>query len=332
MIKYSLQRLGGIAGVGAGENEHARRWAARLELPMMLVVLWIPIQWYLEVQGLLGHAASRGGDWAVWLMFVLETSVLTALVDDKRTYLLHNWMNPFIILAGLPLIWNITPLAGLLRSLRLLLLLSLLLRFSATLRGILAHNRLGTTLGVSMAVIILAGMLMAAIEPTVATAWDGIWWAWVTVTTVGYGDIVPVTPAGKLFGAMLILLGVGLFSLMTASFSSFFIGRDVSKVEQEIEKDVGRLQREEFDIHATIERVGRSLSGLEERMEALERKEAQVGKVERRMERDFDRAQQKDSDLRTTLEWIGKSLSRIERRLDSLERKARDTSLGDGRD
>ncbi len=331
MKRYSLQRLGGIAGVDAGENERARYWAARLELPMMLVVLWIPIQWYMEVQGVLSHAASRGGDWAVWMTFVLETSILTVLVDDKRRYLLHNWLNLFVILAGLPLIWDITPLAGLLRSLRLLLLLGLLLRFSSTLRGILAHNRLGATLGISMAVIILAGMLMAAIEPSVTSAWNGIWWAWVTVTTVGYGDIVPVTPAGKLFGALLILLGVGLFSLMTASFSSFFIGRDVTKVEQVLEKDVGRLQREEFDIHATIERVGRSLSGLEERIATLERREARVGEVERRIERDFEQVQQKDVDLHRVIEQVGASLSRIEARLESLERRGRQTSRKDGR-
>lgn len=326
MISGSLQRLAGIAGVAPGENERARRWAARLELPMIFVVLWIPIQWYLEIQGLISHGASRGGDWAVWMMFVLETTVLTTLVDDKRTYLLHNWMNSLIIVAGLPLIWDIAPLAGLLRSLRLLLLVSLLMRFSSTLRGILAHNSLGTTLGISLAVIILAGLLMAAIEPTVGTPWDGIWWAWVTVTTVGYGDIVPTTAAGKLFGALLILLGVGLFSLMTASFSSFFIGRDVSKVEEEIEKDVERVELEEVDIRATIERVSKSLSLIEARMDKIERKGQQMGKVERQIERDFDRVQEKEADLHTTIQSIGATLSRIEGRLETLERKLREVS------
>lgn len=326
MSRYSLQRLAGIAGVAPGENARARHWAARLELPMVFVVLWIPIQWYLEVRGMMSPAASRGGDWTVWTMFVFETLALTALVDDKRTYLRQNWMNVFIIVAGLPLIWSVTPLAGLLRSLRLLLLVSLLLRFSSTLRGILAHNSLGTTLGISLVVIVLAGLLMAAIEPTVGSPWDGIWWAWVTVTTVGYGDIVPSTPAGKLFGALLILLGVGMFSLMTASFSSFFVGRDVGKVEQEIERDVGRVQQEEIDIRTTIERVGRSLSQIETRMEKLERQEQQMGKVERRSAREADRTQHRDTDLQRDIQRIGTSLSRIESRLEALEGKLRELS------
>lgn len=323
MNTYKLHRWAGLAGVDASENERARRWGSRLEMPMILVVLWIPIQWYMEVQGLMTYDESLIGDWAVWLVFVLETSVLTTLVDDRGRYLRSNWMNLLIIAGGLPLIWDFGFLAGLLRSLRLLLLVSLLVRFSATLRQVLGHNRLGTTLGISLIVILLAGLLMAAIEPTVHSPWDGIWWAWVTVTTVGYGDIVPTTAAGKLFGALLILLGVGLFSLMTASFSSFFIGRDVSKVEEEIEKDMDRVTREEDSIISTMERVGRSLLQLEERLVQLERRDQEVTKVEHQIERDFDRSRKQESDLTHAIEGIGKSLSRIEKRLDTLEHRVR---------
>jgi voltage-gated potassium channel len=238
-------------------------------------------------------------------------------------------MNLVIIIGGLPLIWNITPLAGILRSLRLLLLVSLLVRFSTTLREILGHNRLGTTLGISLVVILVAGLLMAAIEPSVTTPWDGIWWAWVTVTTVGYGDIVPTTAAGKMFGALLILLGVGLFSLMTASFSSFFIGRDVTKVEENLERDVGRVAREEDSILATIDRVGKGLAQLEERLIQLERRDQRVSSVGHQIERDFDKTRKHEAELYDNVSEISKSLSRIEKRLDSLERKVRDSSRDD---
>lgn len=329
MKRYNLQRLAGLAGVVHDEQESARRWSARFEMPMLLVVLWIPIQWYFEVKGIVTYQQSRVADWAVWLLFLLETTVLTALVDDKRRYLRDNWMNLVIIVTGLPLVWNITPLAGLLRSLRLLLLISLMLRFSSTLRKVLGHNRLGTTLGIALMVILLAGLLMAAIEPTVTTPWDGIWWAWVTVTTVGYGDIVPTTAAGKVFGALLILLGVGLFSLMTASFSSFFIGQDVSKVEQELGRDVDRVAREEGDILSTIERVGKGLHQLEERLIEIERRDQQVSQVEYKIERNFERVQQREGELYDDVAAIGKSLSRIEQRLDSLERQVRERFRND---
>jgi voltage-gated potassium channel len=328
MNSYNLHRLAGLAGVGADEDARAQRWSARFELPMLLVALWIPIQWYLEVQGVVDHLQSRVADWAIWSLFLLETTVVTALVNDKGRYLRHNWMNLVIIIGGLPLVWNITPLAGILRSLRLLLLVSLMVRFSTTLREILGHNRLGTTLGVSLVVILVAGLLMAAIEPSVTTPWDGIWWAWVTVTTVGYGDIVPTTAAGKMFGALLILLGVGLFSLMTASFSSFFIGRDVTKVEENLERDVGRVAREEESILATIDRVGKGLSQLEERLIQLERRDQRVSSVGHQIERDFDKTRKHEAELYDNVSEISSSLSRIEKRLDSLERKVRDSSRG----
>ncbi len=322
-MKHSrVQQLAGMGGVMEHENARARAWAARFELPMLLLALWIPLQWYMELQGVMPAAVGRVADWIVWLLFVLETSVLSALVWHKGTYLRHNWMNLVIIAAGLPLIWNITPLAGVIRNLRLLLLLSLFLRFSSTVRALLRHNSIGVTLGVAAAVILLSGLLMAAIEPSVKNPWDGIWWAWVTVTTVGYGDIVPQTPAGKLFGSLLILLGVALFALMTASFSSYFIGRDVSKVEQGIERDVSKLEQEDVDIRSMMERMNRALERLEERMAVLEHKEQEVSQVEHTIERDFDRVRRKDMELHSVIDKLGTTLSRIESRLEGLERQA----------
>lgn len=325
-MRHSLHSLIGLAGVAAEENERARRWGGRLEMPMMLVVLWIPIQWYLEVRGVLSREHSRIGDWGIWAVFVLETAINTAMVDNKLRYLRSNWMNLIIIAGGLPVLWGTTPVAGMLRSLRLLLLVGLLLRFSSTLREVLSHNRLGTTLGVSSVVIVIAGLLMTAIEPSVTNPWDGIWWAWVTVTTVGYGDIVPVTPAGKIFGALLILLGVGLFSLMTASISSFFIGRDVTRVEEDIERDMDRVSREENEILSTIGRVGKGLQQLEERLDTIDRRDHKVSDVEHQIERDFEKTRREESDLHNAVDDIAKVLARIEQRLDRLEKRS-----GEGR-
>jgi voltage-gated potassium channel len=312
-----------MGGVVDSENPRARVWAARFEVPMLLLALWIPLQWYMELRGILPLALGHIADWLVWLLFVLETTVLSRLVADRATYLRHNWMNLLIIAGGLPLIWNITPLAGVLRSLRLLLLFSLFLRFSATVRAMLQHNSIGVTLGAAAVVIILSGLVMAAIEPTVRSPWDGVWWAWVTVTTVGYGDIVPQTPAGKLFGSFLILLGVALFALMTASFSSFFIGRDVSKVEQDIERDVSKLEQEDVEFRSVMERMSRTLARLEERMTVLEHKEQGVRQVEHTMERDFARVRHLELELHTLIEKMGTSLSRIESRLEGLEHQQR---------
>ncbi len=272
-----LQSWAGLAGVANGERALAVRWGSRLELPLLMVAFWIPVQWYLEVTGQLSDVHGRMADWVVWSVFVFETVLLTTLVADKASYLRNNWLNLVIIAAGLPLIWGLTPLAGVLRSLRLLLAVGLWMRFSSTVRAMLAHNRLGTTLTVALVVIIVGGILMAGLDPAVNDPWEGIWWAWVTVTTVGYGDIVPVSPAGKLFGAVLILLGVALFSLMTASFAAFFFERGISKVEEDIGRDVDRVEQEESSIEAHLQQITRSLERIEERLDELERRAGERG-------------------------------------------------------
>ncbi len=308
----------GLAGVEDDENSDAIRWAKRFEIPVLLVTLWIPVHWFMEVKGLLTPLQSHLGDWAIWIVFLLETSVLTYLVDDKSRYLRRNWMNLVIIAGGVPMVWNFTPLTGVLRSLRLLLLVGLLFRFSGNVRQFLAHNRLGTTLAVALVVIVLAGLLMSAIEPGVKTPWDGIWWAWVTVTTVGYGDIVPTTGMGKLFAAFLILMGVALFSLMTANFSSFFIGRDVSRVEAELEEDMEKMTHEELDIHSSVNRLDRDLLSFEQRLSQMERREHEEG---RHMGHKGQSAAKNEQELLQTLRQIGDSIGRIEQRLEKLEKK-----------
>lgn len=244
-------QLLGICGVEAHESAEAREWAKRLEWPMLAVVLWIPVQWYLEETGIFSPAHGKIGDWMIWSVFLVETVLLTALVRDKLRYLRGNWMNLLIILGGLPVVWQYTPLLGLLRSLRLLLVFVLLFRLSRTLRTLLVRHQLGTTLAISLAVVLIGGIVESRLDPSIGTIWDGVWWAWVTVATVGYGDIVPHNEAGRLFGALLILMGVVLVSLLTANLSAFLIGSEVQKVERE-EHDADVMLK---DIAARLERV-----------------------------------------------------------------------------
>ncbi|MGB0578080.1 MAG: potassium channel family protein, partial [Limisphaerales bacterium] len=153
---------------------------------------------------------------------------------------------------------------------------------STTIRRTLAKNSLGPTLLVSFIIVVMAGIFIAAIDPAINSPWDGIWWAWVTVTTVGYGDLVPQSPQGRIFGGLLMILGLGLFSLITATFSAFIIARDEEEfIEKEerilkrgdeiIEKE-GVILEQEKSVVSEEGRILQQLSAMENRLEKLEAK------------------------------------------------------------
>jgi voltage-gated potassium channel len=248
----------GLSGVHHDESPAAVKLGRWFEWPMILLAFWIILEWYIEAQELAPIALSMYSDWVIWGFFVFETSLLSILVNNKKRYLLNNWGSLVIIFAGMPLLWDIFPYAGGLRALRLLVLFSLLFSMSAAARKILSRNHLGTTLMVSFIIVVMSGTLMALIDPNIETPLDGIWWAWVTITTVGYGDIVPGSTAGRLFGSALILLGIGLFSMLTASFSAFFLSQQEDKIS-----------RQELDNKLQLLRLQQKIEKLEEKIDRL---------------------------------------------------------------
>jgi len=76
------------------------------------------------------------------------------------------------------------------------------------------------------ALTVLAGLLMTVADhanfPSVGS---GLWWAVQTVTTVGYGDNVPTTVSGRLVAALVMLLGIGFLTVITAAITSTFVAR-----------------------------------------------------------------------------------------------------------
>lgn len=257
-----LNVLTGLSGVTTDETAVAQRWARHFEIPMLLLAVWIVIEWYLREKNIYPLIFDQITDWFVWSFFILETVVLTSLVKDKLRYLRSNWMNLVIICVGFPLFWIGSNYAAILRTLRLLLIFPIILNSSIVVRKVLMKNYLGTVLLVALAFTLMSGFLMAGIDPAIESVWEGIWWAWVTVATVGYGDTVPLSVAGKIFGAIVILFGVGFFSLLTASFSAYFVSRGEVEIEEEEVEEIGQLK----NIERRIEIMEKTLKRIERRL------------------------------------------------------------------
>jgi voltage-gated potassium channel len=105
------------------------------------------------------------------------------------------------------------------------------------------------------------GVLMRIVDHRdFETFGDGVWWAIVTLGTVGYGDIVPTTPWGRFLGSIVIVVGVTFLSFLTATVTSLFVSRE--QEERDAESEARRV--------ADREQVLGALARLEERLAAIE--------------------------------------------------------------
>ncbi|MGC8732675.1 MAG: potassium channel family protein [Halothiobacillaceae bacterium] len=240
-FKHHLNHLPaylGVAGVAGHENPRARAVALWIEVLVSIATLWLPFAWYAELKSVLQAETLRTIDMAVWALFALEVVVNSLLVHDRPLYWRQNWLNLVIVFGGLPLLFMSQAAAvAFLRVLRLVLLVVMVMRFARRSLRLLARHTLAATLIMAFFLVISLGTLVASIEPDIPTFWDGMWWALVTISTIGYGDIVPKTPEGRLLGVILILFGVASFSMVTANLAAFVLSLRIEETAAEVERE-----------------------------------------------------------------------------------------------
>jgi voltage-gated potassium channel len=247
-------RFIGLSGVDPSENSRARLCSKILEWPILAVTLWVIALWYLSWKDS-SYKFTLMHDAMLWSLFIVETLALSILVDDTKRYLKGNWINLVIIVLGLPILWGGIAFGYALRALRLFTLFSLLFHVGSSVRQLLSQNSLGPTLFGAAIVIVMAGFMIAVIDPGISSASEGIWWAWVTVTTVGYGDVVPTSSLGRFFGGILIFIGIGLFAMLTASFAALFISRTEEEEHDRLEKALDRVEKLEQQIDKLHDKI-----------------------------------------------------------------------------
>ncbi len=133
---------------------------------------------------------------------------------------------------------------------RLLVALATLARMSWLLRHFLTRGSVMYLLATALSVLALCGLGFWWLEPTTATLDEGLWLAFTTAATVGYGDIVPTTPASKIFSVFVVLLGYGVLSIVTAAIAAKWVETQEQRVEREILAD---LHHETKALRAEVE-------------------------------------------------------------------------------
>lgn len=148
---------------------------------------------------------------------------------------------------------------------RLMIALATLLRLIIVSKPIFQEAGLGRLLVMASAVLGLCGIGFYWIDPEVTSFSEGLWLAFSTAATVGYGDVVPSTTASRIFSVFVVLLGYGVLSLVTASIAAMFVGSHERKMEREILKD----------LHRQMKIVREDLAELRKTVHALEEEKKQ---------------------------------------------------------
>jgi voltage-gated potassium channel len=188
----------------------------------------------------------------IWFIVLAEFTARYIVVSDRRRYLNSRQIEPVMVV--LPL-FQLARIFGVERA--TVLWGEGFARFLA----ILSHRGLFRVLLAATGLLFLGAWLVLLFEDhapgsNIHSYHDAIWWAVVTVTTVGYGDRFPVSEGGRAVAVVLMLVGIGLIGVLTATVASFF-------VQEHADDNNDKLQ-------ANHETLGVRLNDIDDRLSRME--------------------------------------------------------------
>lgn len=221
------------------------------ELPLMLLAfLMVPAvlgPWLWDVSGT-EAAAFAAIDVVVWTAFAVDLGVKLTVAPHRVRYLRSNWLEAAIVVMPL-----FRPL------------LAIRVAFYGT-RAAMGLRRLArmdsfVVFGAGL-VLVSATVAFAAeegVNPELTSFLDALYWALVTMSTVGYGDVVPVTPAGKVAAVLLMTGGIAFFGVVAANLATLLSRSEVRETAHDIDevlREVRALRAEIAELRTKREEPG----------------------------------------------------------------------------
>jgi voltage-gated potassium channel len=236
---------------------------------MLSLATTIPA-FYLELAGTSEWHGTAGR-----ALYALTTLGIAALLladwrrrKDTPTFLRHDWIDMLIALGALASIlgnplheWSTTEWAW-----RLALVAAIACRLAFGVLARFAPPRLLVIIGIGIVTMLLAGGGFYALEPTVHSFAEGVWLAFTSGATVGYGDLVPTSPASRIFAIFTVLIGVCLLSIATATIAATLIAADERTFQRDLHRDIRALREEVAALRQAILALRREERELRDRL------------------------------------------------------------------
>ncbi|MFV9507082.1 MAG: potassium channel family protein [Oscillochloridaceae bacterium umkhey_bin13] len=213
------------------------RFERAIEIPMLILSLVFLMLVLAQEMTTLDAVTSQTIEvmlGIIWGSFAAELALKLYLAPDRKAFLISHWAD--VLIVALPF----------LRVVRLLRVIPVSMRAWRQLRRIFRSNTLSMVGLTSLITLIMSSVLVYLAEvPTdspIENYGDALWWATATITTVGYGDMYPVTALGRGVAVFLMLTGIALFGLLTANVAAFFVEED-------------KQTHQEADLNQVLERL-----------------------------------------------------------------------------
>jgi voltage-gated potassium channel len=248
-----------IAGTkpSGGRHDLVDRIEGITRFPMALLgIAWLVIAVIVLTTNVNRSASTAlvGSLFGLWIIMLVEYLVRLVVTPDTPGYLKRRWIEPATVLVPPLQGWHVVGIER----------MTLLVR-EAELRveAILKHHSLFRVLIAVAGTLFIGAWLVLLFEEhargsNIHNYPDALWWAIVTVTTVGYGDRYPVTEGGRIVAVVLMLVGIGLIGVLTATVASVFIKEHTDATKEEFKKG-----------HADL---GQQLSVISDRLADVERR------------------------------------------------------------
>jgi voltage-gated potassium channel len=222
------------------------RWQRVTEWPLIVASALFLVAYAWQVIADLSGPADALAElvmWATWSLFVVDYAANLILVgrDRRWRWFYTHLFDMFVV---------VLPMLRPLRILRLVTLLSVLQRTAGTaIRGrISIYVASASALLVFVAALAVLDAERGQPGSNIETFGDSLWWAFVTVTTVGYGDFTPVTTLGRLIAVGLMIGGIALLGVVTATLASWIVERVAERDAEQEAATVGHIRKLETQL------------------------------------------------------------------------------------